>query len=125
MVDSATESPFARLDTSLMRSTKESPSSDSNFAGLQANLQADKQVFPQTRKDDYQQSGKEEKMQTRLHANPQTSKPANRQTIKFSTYMQADYKKRLKQLALDKDCDTYEVLQEAIELYFHTIDTKK
>jgi hypothetical protein len=94
-----------------------SPSPQQEEAGKPANLQTDKQV----------------NLQASLHANPQASKPASRQTAqtehppleKFSTYMRGDYKKRLKQVALDKDCDTYEVLQEAIAWYFQTLDTKK
>jgi hypothetical protein len=90
-----------------------------------ANVQAGKQTNLQT--------SKPESMQTDLHANVQAGKPVSMQVQntkhppleKFSTYMRGDYKKRLKQLGLDKDCDAYEVLQEAVELDFQTLDKQK
>jgi hypothetical protein len=59
-------------------------------------------------------------------------KPANRQTSKsinalqtkqdkfdkYSTYLRPGYKKELKSIALERDCKDYEVLDEALTLFF-------
>ena len=76
-------------------------------AGKPANLQADKQVSIQASKPASLQAG--------IPAKPE----------KYSSYLLAGYKKRLKQIALDTERKEYEVLQEAIEYYFSNIAKKK
>ncbi len=85
------------------------------LAGKPANLQAGKPTNMQT--------SKPVNLQARLHANLQAGKPAKPE--KYSSYLPGQYKKRLKQKALDTDRKEYEILQEAIELYFRTLDEKK
>jgi hypothetical protein len=59
-------------------------------------------------------------------------KPASRQTgksinalqpkqdkfEKYSTYLRPGYRKMLKSLALERDCDAYEILDKALTLFF-------
>src|SRR6266496_632704 len=62
-------------------------------------------------------------IQTGLHANKQTSKQVSLQTgkqvfiEKYSSYLQHEYKKELKRIALESDRKEYEVLIEAVEHY--------
>jgi hypothetical protein len=42
---------------------------------------------------------------------------------KYSTYLRPGYLKKIKLAALEKDCDSYEILDEALTLYFD--DLKK
>jgi hypothetical protein len=37
---------------------------------------------------------------------------------KYSTYLRPGYRKMLKSLALERDCDAYEILDEALTLFF-------
>src|SRR6266702_1853189 len=70
-------------------------------------------------------------IQTGLHANLQRGKPASKQTSKqvslqtgkqvfiekYSSYLQHEYKKELKRIALESERKEYEVLIEAVEHY--------
>src|SRR6266487_3182843 len=75
--------------------------------GLHANLQTSKDASKQARKP----------------VNMQTGKPASKQTSKqvfiekYSSYLQHEYKKELKRIALESDRKEYEVLIEAVEHY--------
>jgi hypothetical protein len=58
--------------------------------------------------------------------NLQTSKSINALQLKrdkfdkYSTYLRPGYKKELKSIALERDCKDYEVLDEALTLFFET-----
>src|SRR6266568_9251493 len=100
---------------------------------------ASKPANPQTDLHTKMQTGKPASMQTVLHANQQTSKDAKMQTgkpasmqtgkqvnlqtgkqviiQKYSSYLQHEYKKELKRIALESDRNEYEVLIEAVEHY--------
>jgi hypothetical protein len=63
---------------------------------------------------------------------PSEKKPASRQTDKsinalqskqdkfekYSTYLRPGYRKMLKSIALERDCDAYEILDEALTAFF-------
>jgi hypothetical protein len=67
-------------------------------------------------------------------AQDKAEKPADRQTDKsinalqpkqgkfdkYSTYLRPGYKKEMKSIALERDCKDYEVLDEALTLFFDT-----
>lgn len=68
----------------------------------------------------------EEKKQTDLLANQQTSKEANLQASKsvkkFGSYLREDSIKGLKRRALEMNKKDYEVLQEAVDLFFQSFE---
>jgi hypothetical protein len=72
------------------------------------------------------QPEKEKKQRTngKKPANQQTSKSINALQLKqdkfekYSTYLRPGYKKILKNIANDRDCKSYEVLDEALTAFF-------
>jgi hypothetical protein len=71
-------------------------------------------------------SAEEEKKQTDLPANLQTRKEVSQQTSKpikkFSSYLREDSVKALKRRAVEVDKKDYEILQEAVDLYFASLN---
>lgn len=65
---------------------------------------------------------KEEKKQTDLLANQQTRLVTNTQISKavkkFGSYLREDSIKAIKRRAVEEGCKDYEILQEAVDLYF-------
>ncbi len=86
-------------------------------------MQARKEVNPQTSKPTNLQTSFPANVQTGLHANLQAGKLVKPE--KYSSYLPIAYKKRLRRIAFETERHEYEVLQEAIELFFRTLDEKK
>jgi len=89
--------------------------------------------------------------QSRKPVSPHVGKPANRHAVviennklaesyklnnppvrsnssirrKFTSVIRPDYKKRLKRIAFDRDCDPCDVLEEALTSYFDSLDERK
>ncbi len=83
--------------------------------GLHANLQTSKDASKQARKPVNMQTGKPASKQTSKQVSLQTGKQVFIE--KYSSYLQHEYKKELKRIALESDRKEYEVLIEAVEHY--------
>jgi hypothetical protein len=44
---------------------------------------------------------------------------------KFTSVIRPDYKRRMRRLAFDRDCDPCDILEDALTLYFDSLDKKK
>jgi hypothetical protein len=70
------------------------------------------------------ETGKRQRTNSKKPANQQTPKSINAVQLKqdkfdkYSTYLRPGYKKELKSIALERDCKDYEVLDEALTLFF-------
>jgi hypothetical protein len=70
------------------------------------------------------QSGKKQRTGGKKPATRQTGKsinalqPKQDKFDKYSTYLRPGYKRELKSIANDRDCKAYEVLDEALTLFF-------
>jgi hypothetical protein len=70
------------------------------------------------------QTGKKQSANGKKPASMQTGKSINALQLKqdkfdkYSTYLRPGYKKELKSIALERDCKDYEVLDEALTLFF-------
>ncbi len=140
-------SPFARLDTDLLRSTRrpeltDDPETQSRVSGnpetlktgIPESLSAGLPVIPHSGKPETLKYRKEASRQTRKPANPQTRKSEIRQAGnpeilktggqasgeagKYSTQLRAGTIKQIKRYALDHDLKDYEVVQAALDAYF-------
>jgi hypothetical protein len=69
------------------------------------------------------QTGKKQSTNGKKPANMQTGKSLNAMQQKqdkfekYSTYLRPGYRKLLKSIALERDCDAYEILDEALTLF--------
>ncbi len=140
-------SPFARLDTDLLRSTRRSdlatphepePPHSGNPETLKAGLPEIPSGGPQTvptagnpeilkaRKPETrtaskpvsQLPGKPATQQEGNTENLKTGKATNGETGKYSTQLRAGTIKQIKRYALDNDLKDYEVVQAALDAYF-------
>jgi hypothetical protein len=81
-------------------------------------------VTPPVVKTPQPKSGKKQRMNGKKPTNQQTPKSINALQLKqdkfdkYSTYLRPGYKKELKSIALERDCKDYEVLDEALTLFF-------
>lgn len=106
-----TNSPFARLDTSLMRSTKQQDTQKpaSPQAVLPTRPQEDLPVNPQEEKP---ASGF-----THITASPQAGKIITEVVEKYTTRLEPSLIKRVKHYALEHDIKDYEVVKQAVKEY--------
>lgn len=134
-------SPFARLDTDLLRSTRrpdalEADRPETGFSGKPETLkaaipesgisrfQADPHTGkPETLKHRKPENGKARKPETkqpRVQESLKAGKPESGETEKYSTQLRAGTIKQVKRYALDHDLKDYEVVQAALDAYFAT-----
>lgn len=132
-------SPFARLDTDLLRSTRrpEAPEADkpeiglsgnseilkagmsgNRVSGLQAASYARKPESLNSRKAASREARKPERKQPRVQESLKAGKPESGETGKYSTQLRASTIKQVKRYALDHDLKDYEVVQAALDAYF-------
>ena len=140
-------SPFARLDTDLLRSTRrpeltDNPETQSRVSGLPETLKTGIPESPSAGLPATLHSGKPENWTERKVVSRQPRKPANLQTRKpeirqagnpailktrdqasgeagkYSTQLRTGTIKQMKRYALDHDLKDYEVVQAALDAYF-------
>src|SRR3989442_1700497 len=87
MNDTAQKSPFARLDTSLMRSTKPQPETDTSVKNKETRFQ----VNQETRNHVSQETSFQENKQARKLGNKEPVKHVNQETSKRVTYPKVTY----------------------------------
>ena len=87
MNDTAQKSPFARLDTSLMRSTKPQPEPDTSVKNKETRFQ----VNQETRKQVSQETSFQENKQARKLENKEPVKQVSQETSKRVTYPKVTY----------------------------------
>jgi hypothetical protein len=81
-------------------------------------------VTPSVLETPQPEKGKKQSTNGKKPANLQTPKSINSLQLKqdkfdkYSTYLRPGYKKELKSIALERDCKDYEVLDEALALFF-------
>ena len=115
MTQDGSKSIFSRLDTDLLRETG----------------RANKAVVPEKKLAD------EQREKDALHkieragnsvsykSNKKPLKSNNSIRQKFTSVIRPDYKRRMRRLAFDRDCDPCDILEDALTLYFDSLDKKK
>src|SRR5690242_19843041 len=104
MADSPASSPFARLDTNLMRSTK--------------TQETRKEESLKGRKEETTKSGMPEILNSGNQAITIARKPENRKVPKYSTQLEEALQIQISVYAKTHRMKDYEVVQQAIEDYF-------
>ena len=115
MTQDGAKSIFSRLDTDLLRETG----------------RASKAVVPEKKPADEPK----EKVALPKIERPSTPVPhkPNKKPLKsnlsvrqkFTSVIRPDYKRRMRRLAFDRDCDPCDILEDALTLYFDSLDKKK
>ena len=113
--DTPKSSIFARLDTDLLRETGKA-SRATPPEKMHEDEPKEKFAPPKIERPNRTVSYKPNKILIK-------SKNSIRQ--KFTSVIRPDYKRRLRRLAFDRDCDPCDVLEDALTLYFDGLDKKR
>jgi hypothetical protein len=112
--DTPKKSIFARLDTDLLRETGK-PS---------------RAIPPDKMNDEPREKNAPPKIERPNRSitykpNKVPIKSNNSIRQKFTSVIRPDYKRRLRRLAFDRDCDPCDILEDALTFYFDGLDKKK
>jgi hypothetical protein len=111
--DTPKNSIFSRLDTDLLRET-----------GKASRAIPPEKVNDEPKEKNAPQKIERPKPSISYKPNKILVKSNNSIRQKFTSVIRPDYKRRLRRLAFDRDCDPCDILEEALTLYFAGLDKK-